>query len=62
MIILEFIYNGSPISVVPFPDLEFTESGRDLIISMLKRGLIRRPADYDRIEFYPDRQNVIWRG
>ena len=62
MIVLEFIYKGSPVSVVPFPDLDFTDSGKELIKSMIKRGLVKRPENYDRYEFHAEQSNVLWRG
>lgn len=52
MIVLEFIHRDRPVSVVPFPDLAFTESGMDLVKSMIKRGLVRKPERYDRYEFH----------
>jgi hypothetical protein len=61
MIILEFIYKGSPVSVIPFHDLDYTDSGKELIKSMIKRGLVKRPENYDRYAFYPSEQGGIWR-
>ena len=62
MVVLEFIYNGSPVSVVPFPELDFTESSQELIKLMIKRGLVRRPGNYDRYEFHAEQSNIVWRG
>lgn len=62
MIILEFVYKGSPVSVISFPELEFTESAKELIVSMMKHGMIKKPENWDRFNFYPSHVDGFWRG
>ena len=62
MIILEFIYKGTPVSVIPFKDLAFTDSSKELIRNMLRMGLVKYPENWDRVEFYPSEKEGLWRG
>lgn len=62
MVILEFIYKNTPVSVIPFKDLEFCESSKDLIRSMIKNGRVRKPENWDRYEFYCAEKGGVWRG
>ena len=59
MIILEFLYRGTTIKVIPFKNLEFTKENRQKLRDEIKAGLIPKPANYDLIAFHPSQTNHI---
>lgn len=62
MLILEFIYKGTPVRTLQFHNLEFTEENQRLLREELRAGHIERPENWDLIKFYPELDESIWRS